>query len=252
MRIAALSLAAVVVSAAASGCFSIPTAAEAGVSYATEVSAWPAAVECLNRPGLRVAKEVLKGDIRTVVIAGGERPISDEEWGGYTPSFGNIKNSDRHLLFSASCFARSPGLPIDCRGDACRTIVELDGHTWVALSQIDAYDCVPADGGCSMSNVEPHHLAFIVTEKCHELRFTGEAVFLRGPDGEVAVMHATPDGNPRLTARLPDGWTVAREALSSELVVHPFGGGDRCFYNIIRDELQQSYHQIVYARPTYP
>ena len=252
MRIPFLPLAVAGVSAAVSGCFSIPTAAEAGVSYATEVSAWPADVECLNPSGVRVAKEVLKGDIRTVVIAGGARAISDEAWARYTPSFGNIKNSDRHLLFGASCFARSPGTPADCRGDACRTIVELDGHTWVALSKIDAFDCLPADGGCSLSKIDPHHLAFIVTEKCHELRFSGEAVFLRGPDGEAAVMHATPDGHPTLAVRLPDGWTLTREALSGELVVHPFGGDGRCFYNIIRDELQQSYHQISYAKPFYP
>lgn len=222
------------------------------MSYATEVSAWPADVECLNRPDIKVAKEVLKGNIRTVVIAGGDRPISDDDWADYTPSFGNLKNSDRHLLFGASCFSRSPGTPSDCRGDDCRTVVELDGHTWIGLSKIDAFDCLPADGGCSTSKVEPGHLAFVVTEKCHELRFSDDAIFLRGPDGEVAVMHATADGHPTVTATLPAGWTLTREELDDDLVLHPFGGGDRCFYNIIRDEFQQSYHQIAYAKATYP
>lgn len=239
-------------SALSGGCFSIPTAAEAGVSYATVVSAWPADVTCLNRPGVAVAKEVMKGDIRTVVIAGGDRAISDEEWATYSPSFGNVKNSDRHLLFGGSCFSRSPGVASDCSGDACRTIIELDGYTWIGLSAIRSFDCLPADGGCSTSKVEPGHLAVIVTEKCHELTFSDQAIFLRGPDGEVAVMHATADGLPTVTATLPSGWTLTREELTEDLVLHPFGGGDACFYNILRDEFQQSYHQIAYAQATYP
>lgn len=39
----------------------------------------------------------------------------------YTPSLGNQKNSDRFLLFSKSCFARSPSKPADCVGEGCCT-----------------------------------------------------------------------------------------------------------------------------------
>jgi hypothetical protein len=35
-------------------------------------------------------------------------------------------------------------------------------------------------------------------------------------------------------------------------VLHPFGGANACFYNILRDEKMQSYHQIRYPGPTYP
>jgi hypothetical protein len=35
-------------------------------------------------------------------------------------------------------------------------------------------------------------------------------------------------------------------------VLLPFGGGDDCYYNVIRDNLVQSYHQIAYAADVYP
>ena len=238
--------------ASSSACFSIPTAKEAGVSYATIPTPWPDDVDCLNGDNPGVAKEVLMGSTRTVVVAGGDHAISDDAWRTYSPSFGNQKNSDRHLLFGPSCFARSPRAGADCVGDDCRTIVELDGYTWVALSQIDAVDCIPAGGGCDPGKVQPGQLAFVVTEKCHELHFSGDAIFLNGPDGERAIMHATSDGNPTTDVDLPDGWTLTREALDGDLVVRPFGGGDDCFYNIIRDEKAQSYHQIAYAGARYP
>jgi hypothetical protein len=235
------------------GCaISLPTAAEAGISYKTEASAWPADVACLNAQAVTVAKEVFMGSTRTVVIAGGADAISDDAWATYSPSLGNRKNSNRHLLFTNSCFSRSPGVDAECSGDACRAIVDLDGYTWVALSRIDAADCLPADGGCDPANVRAGQLLFVVTEKCHELRFTDEAFFLRGPNGEVAVMHATADGNPTTEVELPAGWSVARESLADELVVHPFGGDGACFYNIIRDHRLQSYHQIAYAGARYP
>jgi hypothetical protein len=32
----------------------------------------------------------------------------------------------------------------------------------------------------------------------------------------------------------------------------PFGGGDACYYNIVRDNRVQSYHQYRYAKEWYP
>ena len=112
-----------------SSCLSLPTAADAHVSYATVPSMWPDAATCLNNKSPAVVKEVLDGSLRTVVIAGGPSPISDVDWEHYSPSLGNTKNSDRHVLFTSSCFVRSPGLPANCVGDACRHVVDLDGHT---------------------------------------------------------------------------------------------------------------------------
>jgi len=232
---------------------SIHPAREAGISYSTVPSTWPANPTCLNpKTPNGFAKEVLMSSVLTVVVGGGPNPISDADWATYSPSFGNVKNSDRHLLFSSSCFARSPGTPASCEGEACKRIVELDGHTWIGLSKIEAADCVPDANHCDGMAAKPGGLLFVVTRKCHELVFNGTVRILRGPKGEKAVMHSTPNGIVETNVTLPSGWTLTEEALTEPLVVHPFGGGDECLYNIIRDHKQQGYHQIGFAGSTYP
>ena len=135
-------------------CVNFPTAAEAGVSYATEVVPWPTELECLNSANPTVAKEVLDQGTLTIVIAGGDNAISDAEWASYTPSWGHSKNSDRHLRFDESCFWRSPASAASCVGDDCRSIVEFDEHSWVELSKIHAVDCVPRSDDCNPSSVK--------------------------------------------------------------------------------------------------
>jgi hypothetical protein len=244
---------AVVLGGVLGACAGLPTAREANVSFSTVESQWPASTVCLNSATpTGIAKEVLIGSTRTVVIAGGPSPISDEAWASFSPGLGNQKNSDRHLLFARSCYARSPSRSASCVGDDCREIVTLGGYSWVALSKIDAADCLPSSSACSGTTPRPGGLLVVVTQKCHELIFEGTAFMLRGPNGERAVMHATPDGRPTTDVTLPAGWTLTMETLASPLVVRPFGGGDRCFYNIIRDHRQQSYHQLSFAGATYP
>lgn len=234
-------------------CISIPTSQEADISYRTEPSAWPANPTCLNRPTTQgIAKEILIGSIRTVVIAGGSNPISDAEWESYNPGIGNQKNSDRHLLFTRSCFSRSPARPAACTGDGCAEILTKDGHTWVHLSKIEAADCIPDASACDGTSAKSGGLIAVVTRKCHEMVFEGSVFFLSGPRGERAVMHATADGVPTTDVSLPAGWILRQEPLRQPLVLHPFGGGDVCFYNVIRDHKLQAYHQIAYAGPTYP
>jgi hypothetical protein len=232
---------------------SLPSAESAGVQYTTVPSAWPVDRPCINQQrGAIVAKEVLMGRTKTVVVAGGPNPISDDAWATFSPGMFNQKNSDRHTLFTRSCFARSPAAPADCVGEDCRRVVENGGHTWVELSKIEAVDCTPADGKCDPAHVRPGQLAIVVTRKCHELVFEGRVYLLRGPHGEEAVMHATANGVPTTDVTLPPGWQLREETLSTPLVLHPFGGGDACFYNVLRDERTQSYHQFRYAGPSYP
>ncbi len=236
-----------------SGCIDVPTAEEAGISYPTQAIAWPEQVECLNSDTPGLAKEVLIGKTRTIVVAGGDDPISDADWEDFKPGLGNQKNSDRNLQFESSCFARSPYAPANCRGDACRSVVELKGHTWIELSAVEAIDCIPADAkGCGIEGVPPGALMVTVTRKCHEIVFTGAAWFLVGPAGELAVMHATEAAEPTDEVTLPPGWRLEQRTLAEPLVVHPFGTGDDCYYNIIRDHRVQAYHQIGFAGPTYP
>jgi hypothetical protein len=235
------------------GCSSLPDSKHAGTRYDTTPSPWPADGACINpQRGALVAKEVLMGRTRTVVIAGGPNPISDQAWATYRPGGANQKNSDRHTMFTRSCFARSPAAPPDCVGESCRRTVESDGHTWVELSRIEAVDCLPAEGRCDPASIRPGQLAIIVTYKCHEMVFEGRAFLLQGPRGEEAVMHATADGQPTTDVALPPGWSLRETVLAKPLVIHPFGGAGACYYNILRDAKAQSFHQIRYAGPSYP
>lgn len=244
----------VVVAVALAACRGgLPSAQRAGVHYAAAPSPWPAGRACMNpQRGAIVAKEFLMGRTKTVVVAGGANPISDEAWETFDPGMFNRKNSDRHTLFTRSCFARSPDAPADCTGEACRRVVGNGGHSWIELSKIEAADCTPAEGGCDPGNVRAGQLATIVTRKCHEIVFEGRVYLLSGPRGEAAVMHATADGVPTTDVALPPGWQLRAETLSAPLVLHPFGGGDACYYNILRDARTQSYHQFRYAAAGYP
>ncbi len=122
----------------------------------------------------------------------------------------------------------------------------------VSYAKIDSADCVPSASQCEATGAKAGGLFVVVTEKCHELVFEGEVIFLQGPNGEKAVMHATSDGNPTTDVPLPAGWSLNRQTLAAPLTLHPFGGGDGCFYNVIRDSKLQSYHQFEYASPRYP
>jgi hypothetical protein len=236
-----------------SSCLTLPTSDEAQIRYSTEPSNWPANEVCLNRPVQEgIAKEVLLAKKLTVVIAGGENPISDKKWESFTPRFPNVKNSDRHTLFTQSCFIRSPKAAADCIGDSCRQVEYLNHYSWIALSKISAADCLPSGKKCDPSKVKAGQLAFVVTEKCHRLVFEDRAIFLYGPGGEKAIMHATADGKPTTAVDLPKGWRLREESLLGPMVLYPFGGDNKCFYNVIRDSRMQSYHQIKYAGDFYP
>ena len=234
-------------------CLPFESSLDADLSYETVHVSWPEDTECINEEDPEIAKEIVIGDTLMVAVAGGDNPIPDSEWEDFRPGWGNRKNSTRNLQFDDSCFARSPGADADCDGETCATIAEVKGHTWIELSQILAVDCLPSGGTCNPQKLKSGELAFIVTRKCHRLTFDGEQLFLYGPDGEKAVLHASAGTeDPTTDVALPDGWSIEREILDEPLTIHPFGGEGECYYNVIRDELQQSYHQIAYAGDTYP
>ncbi len=234
-------------------CVSIPSIEAAGVSYPTTPIAWPDDPACINGETPGMAKEVVVGATRTVVVAGGDNPISDAAWEDFSPGLGNIKNANRNLTFEDSCFWRSPGSAASCAGDSCKRQVEIKGYTWVELSEIVAMDCIPAGTAhCGTEGVPEGALTITVTRKCHELVFEGDVWFLNGPSGERAVMHATEDAEPSGDVSLPDGWALERTTLTEPLVLHPFGAEGDCYYNILRDHRVQAYHQFAYAGASFP
>ena len=237
------------------GLLSFDTSEEAGVSFETVQSSRPEDSTCLNQAGAvgGVAKELVHTLDSVVVINNGERVIADEEWESYSPRLPYIKNEDRNTLFSDHCFYRSPDAPADCQGDECRISREADDLDWLELARVRAQDCLPSqDAGCSALSADPGAISVTVTSKCHQIIFTGEIYDLADPEGNRYVMHATETGTPNLDVALPDGWTLETVVVDEPLEVLPFGGGDDCFHNVLRDNLTQGYHQYVFANDTYP
>lgn len=138
-------------------------------------------------------------------------------------------------------------------GEACRIIQEIDGYAWMELSIVDSQDCLPsADAGCAASGVDPNAISVTVTRKCHQLVYEDEIYELVDPAGNRYVMHATDTGAPDLDVALPDEWVLTKVTLDEPLEILPFGGGDACYHNVLRDNLGQGYHQYVFADETYP
>lgn len=225
------------------------------ISYATVPTAKPAGAGCIGdgaSPG--IAKEFFNLETNDIYVAGGDNAMPDDVWTGYSFRLPFVKNSTRNLLFDGSCFFRSPDLPADCAGDACFTIETLFDYSWLKLTTVVGDACYPDPAGCSGQTVQPGYVSISTIAKCHEISYNGPTIYeLADGTGNRYVMHATATGTPDLdTVRLPTGWTLTAVEIDEPLVVLPFGGGDSCYYNIVRDHLVQSYHQIAYASATYP
>jgi hypothetical protein len=101
--------------------------------------------------------------------------------------------------------------------------------------------------------VNPGYVSINTIDKCQRMQYDGPSIYeLSDGQGNLYVMHAADDGTPDLSPTLPEGWTLTERTLEEPLVLLPFGGGNSCYFNIIRDNLVQSYHQYAYAGEQYP
>jgi hypothetical protein len=225
------------------------------ISYATVQTAMPADALCAGgrSESTGIAKEILNLETDVIYVAGGSNPMPDAVWQEARFSLPLLKNSTRNLLFNGSCFFRSPGASADCAGDECFTMSEIDGYSWLALTTIEGQSCFPDPSGCSGDTVQPGFVSVNTIAKCHRIVYDGPVIYeLSDGQGNRYVMHASATGTPDLTPSLPEGWTLTEREISEPLVLLPFGGGEDCYYNIVRDNLVQSYHQIAYSGPVYP
>jgi hypothetical protein len=224
------------------------------ISYATITTNMPEGAACAGggQEG-GVAKEIFNLETDYIYVAGGTNPMPDDVWASYSFRLPLLQNSTRNLMFNGSCFFRSPGASTSCEGDACFIFDEIADYTWLALTQIVGQSCFPDLSGCSGDVVNPGFVSINTIAKCQRIQYDGPTIYeLSDGQGNLYVMHATDDGVPDLNAVLPDGWTLTERAIEEPLVLLPFGGGDSCYYNIVRDNLVQSYHQYAYADAAYP
>ncbi len=225
------------------------------ISYATVQTMMPEGANCAGGSGesTGVAKEIINLESDFIYVAGGENPMPDDVWAGYSFRLPLLQNSTRSLLFDGSCFFRSPDAAADCEGDACFTIEEIVGYTWLKLNTLEGQSCYPDANGCTSDVVNSNYASITTIGKCHRITYDGPVIYELSDDkGNRYVMHATANGIPDLNPDLPDGWTLTERTITEPLVLLPFGGGDDCYYNIVRDNLVQSYHQFAYASERYP
>lgn len=225
------------------------------LSFDTGLTERPAGSSCAggNEDSPGVAKEILNLASDDIYVAGGTNPMPDGVWTGFSVSLPWLKNSTRHLLFDGSCFFRSPDAAADCSGEACFTVEEHFDYTWLKLTTVVGDDCYPDASGCSGDTVKAGYVSITTIAKCHEIIYEGTIYELSDGKGNRYVMHATANGTPDVVkVALPDGWRLEERQLDAPLVLLPSGNGDGCYYNIVRDNLVQSYHQYQFAEGVYP
>lgn len=199
-----------------------------------------------------IAKELIDTARGIVYLAGGSRPISDADWPAYQAPAGLHKNTTRHLLFTDTCHRRSFSAPADCRGTACLSERTIDGYSWIELARIAGRACLPDPDGCTTVQAEPGHLRITQLEKCHLMEFRDAIYELEDPTGNRFVMHATGAPEPNLAVPLPAGWKLAKRQLEALLVIAPRTPSG-CEYTLVRDALDQSYHQYGFdGAPLFP
>jgi hypothetical protein len=226
------------------------------ISYATVQTVLPANYACAGGGGEAggVAKEILNLETDDIYVAGGANAIPDDVWAETNFRIPIFKNSTRNLLFEGSCFFRSPDAEATCSGDACFTLEEISGYTWLKLTTVAGQECFPDADGCRGDVVEPGYVSINTIAKCHYITYDGPVIYeLSDGQGNLYVMHATATGTPDTEGpTLPDGWTLTERAIDEPLELLPFGGGNDCYYNVVRDNLVQSYHQYAYGGERYP
>jgi hypothetical protein len=225
------------------------------ITYATTQTTMPDGATCAggSDESTGIAKEIINLETDYIYVSGGAHPMPDDVWASYSFRLPLLKNSTRSLLFQGSCFFRSPGAASDCVADDCFRIEEIVGYSWLNLTQLAGQSCYPDASGCSGDVVNGGFVSISTIAKCQYIRYDGPIIYeLSDGQGNLFVMHATATGTPELDPILPAGWTLTERILDEPLELLPFGGGTTCYYNIVRDNLVQAYHQYVYADDTYP
>lgn len=203
----------------------------------------PDAEACLNKEGSGDGQEIQNLVTSNVLISGGTDPMPADEFATYDPPPPYILNSSvRSVLFVDSCTYRSPDAPASCT-DHCGLYRDISGYTWLELATVVCSDCLPTGAACTDTEPPPPGvLTLRRLDKCQTMTFTDEIYDLTDPYGNRYVMHTTGDDRPATTdVALPDGWTLTVRPIDEPMILQP--SGDECSYTILRDNLDQGYHQ---------
>jgi len=151
-------------------------------------------------------------------------------------------------------------------GDDCMEITNvkvLNDTTWGSLAINECAAYYPDNSTDVILGPAPEGQVLVaVINKCQNMTFTEEQAWILTDEwNNNYIMHAsgsnTTDGvdEAATSAVFPAGWSVAQVALSpNPFTIWPNMQADtgECFYTIIRDSADNSYHGIGCGGPQYP
>lgn len=204
---------------------------------------------------------------------GGSNQISSSAWnGGYLPPSPYSKNTTRYLQFNATYFISSPGQP----AGTTTYITTSDGYTWMTLStvhnamtnwsassypgtvnafQAGNYITTPVAGSVKWtSNYKAQNMLFYANQNNSSSQAQILRYFIKDAYGNIYIMHASgaaasADQQTNFNnSKLPTGWVKYAGYLPSDLVLTPAMGVNNAYqYNIFRDNLDSTYHQVYWG-----
>ncbi|CAB9513448.1 unknown protein [Seminavis robusta] len=164
--------------------------------------------------------------------------ITEEEFATYPQEVGNwSKNSPRDAQFDG-CILKSPLTPIDCSGMeeclAVKEVPEFNNSLWMETTQFACRGWYPS-GKVDDIDLQPPPEGQILTDEWGN-EYILHATVQEGKDGIADSLEGQV---------LPEGWSIREVTLTSPFSIWPDISDDgTCYYQILRDNLDNSYHGI--------
>ena len=201
---------------------------------------------------------------------GGSNQISADTWNsGYVPPSPYVKNTTRYLQFNASYFISSPGQP----AGTTTYVTTSDGYTWATLSTVHNaminwsassypgtanafeagnYVTTPVAGSVKWTaNYKAQNMLFYANQNNDSSQAQILRYFVKDAHGNIYIMHASGASSSTdqeanfKNSKLPPGWVKYAGYLPSNLVLTPALGANNAYeYNVFRDNLDSTYHQV--------
>ncbi|KAL4540184.1 hypothetical protein Ndes2437B_g01485 [Nannochloris sp. 'desiccata'] len=211
-------------------------------------------------------------DVLTSMISAssGDNPMTYDEFITYPSQVGIYSlNTPRNLQFSSNCFFKSPNAPMDCSNSddssaeciTINTIKSLNNTTWGELALNACASYYPSNSTDVVLGPAPAGQVLVAPiNKCQNMTFTETNAWILTDEWKnTYIMHAsganTTEGVDAAAAAavFPPGWAVAKVPLNGAFTISPrMTSGGECFYTIIRDSQDNSYHQYGCGGGTFP
>lgn len=193
-----------------------------------------------------------------ISAASGDNKMTYDQFITYPPQVGAYSlNTPRNLQFSSNCFFKSPNESFDCAPGECITnvaIPELDDTTWGELADNKCASYYPDSSTAVALGPAPEGNVLVsVISKCQNMTWTSDSIYVLTDEwSNTYIMHASGSNTTESlkeaasNAVFPEGWSVESVNITEPLTIYPrmVEEDGSCYYTIIRDSQDNSYHEI--------